>query len=224
MAFTNIDPTSPNGTDKKKFGDDQIRTLKQAVIDNLAEISNYPASTKPALKTAIWTTATRPASDELIDRITGYNTDLGCEEYYDLASTSWQPKKASALASTGQSNLLLTIYPIGSIYMSTNNTSPATLFGGTWEQIQDRFLLAAGSSYAAGTTGGEVNHTLTISEMPNHSHYYTHRLVGSGVGERGWDNEYGGQMYTGTTSAVGGGAAHNNMPPYLAVYMWKRTA
>ena len=80
--------------------------------------------------------------------------------------------------------MLDTIYPVGSIYMSVNNVSPSTLFGGTWEAIQDRFLLAAGSSYSGGTTGGSAthtpsgtlnggavgNHTLTVAEMPNHFH------------------------------------------------------
>ena len=59
------------------------------------------------------------------------------------------------------------VYPVGSIYMSVNSTSPATLFGGTWTQIQDTFLLAAGSTYAAGATGGEATHTLTENEMPS---------------------------------------------------------
>ena len=56
-------------------------------------------------------------------------------------------------------NLINLIYPIGSIYMSVNNVSPASFLGGTWEAIQDRFLLAAGSSYSAGSTGGEATHT-----------------------------------------------------------------
>lgn len=100
MAFPNIDPTTPSGSDKKKFGDDQIRTLKQAVIDILKEISNYPAGTKPALKTAVWTTATRPTGSELVDRVTGYNTTLGYEEYYDLTSTTWKNKSTLAATAT----------------------------------------------------------------------------------------------------------------------------
>jgi len=92
MAFSVIDATKPAGTDKKKFGDDQIREIKQQTIDNLTEITNYPASTKTALRTAIWTTALRPTGDELVDRVTGYNTTLGYEEYYDLASTTWKHK------------------------------------------------------------------------------------------------------------------------------------
>ena len=62
------------------------------------------------------------------------------------------------------------VYPVGSIYMSTTNTNPSIIFGGTWEQIKDRFLLSAGDTYEAGSMGGEANHTLTINEMPSHSH------------------------------------------------------
>ena len=54
--------------------------------------------------------------------------------------------------------------------MSVNSVSPATLFGGTWSRISDRFLLAAGSSYSAGSTGGEASHALTTAEMPGHTH------------------------------------------------------
>lgn len=67
-------------------------------------------------------------------------------------------------------NIFDLIYPIGAIYISTVNTSPATLFGGTWEQISDKFLLAAGTIYAAGTTSGAASHTLAVSELPAHSH------------------------------------------------------
>ena len=67
----------------------------------------------------------------------------------------------------------LAAYPVGSIYMSANATNPGTLFGGTWSQIQGRFLLAADGSHAAGSTGGEATHTLTQAEMPQaFSHFF----------------------------------------------------
>lgn len=117
------------------------------------------------------------------------------------------------------------IYPVGSIYMSVNNVSPQTFFGGTWERIKDRFLLAAGDTYAAGGTGGAATHTLTVSEIPSHYH-----VIGTESGTITKDTPYiagatggaGGRGVSATDNA-GGGAAHNNMPPYLTVYMWKRT-
>lgn len=66
-----------------------------------------------------------------------------------------------------------TIYPIGSIYLSVNNTNPGTMFGGIWEQIKDKFLLASGDNYTNGTTGGEASHILTVGEMPRHNHIFS---------------------------------------------------
>ena len=119
------------------------------------------------------------------------------------------------------------IYPVGSIYISANSTSPAELFGGTWKQIKDRFLLAAGDTYKAGSTGGESSHTLTVDEMPKHSHIVptaNANFVGQGVNNFG--EYHGGNKWDASisTQEAGGSQPHNNMPPYLAVHMWKRTA
>ena len=122
------------------------------------------------------------------------------------------------------------IYPVGAIYMSVNSTNPGNLFGGKWEQIKDRFLLAAGDTYAAGSTGGEAQHTLTVDEMPIHGHGLrdvlvnsadgVHVIVGSGSGIISYSPEEGFNK----TNVTGRSQPHNNMPPYLTVYMWKRTA
>ena len=69
--------------------------------------------------------------------------------------------------------LLNLVYPVGSIYWSSNNTNPGTLFGGTWTQIKDKFILAAGDYYSNGATGGTSSVTLTVSNMPSHSHSFT---------------------------------------------------
>ena len=119
-------------------------------------------------------------------------------------------------------------YPVGSIYLSVNNTNPGTIFGGTWEQIKDRFLLACGSTYSNGSTGGESSHKLTIDEIPSHNHGVGSRdpsahlsPSGSAIGA-----EYlGNYTYSSfSTSYTGGSKTHNNMPPYLAVYVWKRVS
>lgn len=126
-----------------------------------------------------------------------------------------------------------TIYPVGSIYVSVSSTSPASLFGGSWEQIKDRFLLAAGSTYGAGTTGGEAAHKLTVNEMPAHSHTYTKGGRALTIGVKNYAETTsgftsGGVLWSNIPKAsdyltdTGGGAAHSNMPPYLAAYMWKR--
>lgn len=121
------------------------------------------------------------------------------------------------------------LHPIGSIYMSLDPTDPALLFGGTWEQIQGRFLLAASDEYEAGSIGGEANHKLTVNELPSHSHNYTQFIYHNGI-PSGYTDAYltgmgrAFSIATSATTAVGGSVAHNNMPPYLAVYMWKRVA
>ena len=127
-----------------------------------------------------------------------------------------------------------TVYPVGSVYISVNSTSPASLFGGTWTQIKDTFLLSAGDTYSNGATGGEATHTLTTNEMPSHQHnasqsYKNIESGTSGEGASSW--LLGAGRYNANvsgsdikTSSVGSGQAHNNMPPYIKVAIWKRTA
>lgn len=134
---------------------------------------------------------------------------------------------ASDIVTAIKSSILSAAYPVGSIYMSVNSTSPATLFGGTWVQLKDRFLLGAGDTYSNGGTGGEATHTLTVDEIPAHTHPVTLRVKwinGTGNIQSANDNSFWRDTQTGSTDSAGGGQAHNNMPPYLVVYMWKRTA
>lgn len=117
------------------------------------------------------------------------------------------------------------IYPVGSIYMSVSSTSPASLFGGTWESIGGRFLLGADATYTAGSTGGEATHILTVDEMPNHVHSaVTRTLAGNYQGYFATTGNTNDTLGDAVTKSSGGDAAHNNMPPYLAVYIWQRTA
>lgn len=148
----------------------------------------------------------------------------------------------------------LDAYPVGSFYFSQNETNPATLFGGTWEQLeQGRVLLSQGTNYPAGSTGGEATHTLTVAEMPKHSHtrgtmnitgtfnpYGEANIACSGAfyemgvtNQKGNsandnDNDYIGfdasRSWTGATSEEGESQAFNVIQPYISVYIWKRTA
>ncbi len=128
--------------------------------------------------------------------------------------------------SGGSSHLnILDVYPVGAIYMSVVATSPATLFGGTWSALQNNFLVGAGGTYAVNATGGAATHTLTSSEMPAHTHGLTAlKFTGGGSNTILIQTTGSGAGVTQTTDSTGSGAAHNNLPPYLAVYMWKRTA
>ena len=187
------------------------------------------------------------------------------------------------------------IYPVGSIYMSVNNVSPATLFGGEWESLENRFLVGAGSGYSAGSKGGsdsadiththnmEHTHTMAHTHSMNHTHPFNlpdHQHISStgyDQNEFYWAQAYGSEVvdtqnayvvkpsyqqlgkarlaltsgvygavggntgassagFTGdaSTSTTSGSSAANTgesskgsistVPPYLAVYMWKRVA
>ena len=123
------------------------------------------------------------------------------------------------------------IYPIGSIYMTVSDTNPfETIKFGVWEKIENKFLLASSNIHMNGETGGEENHTLSINEMPKHSHKMKYDSVGwTAIKQSSGTNgivEYNKSSYDGqySTEEVGNGNAHNNMPPYLVVNMWKRVA
>ena len=151
-----------------------------------------------------------------------------------MFSSSWKKPLNSGINRTN--NGLAQLYPVGSIYLSVNDTNPSTFIGGTWERIKDRFLLAAGDKYVAGSTGGEEQHKLTTSEMPPHQHQLIKDTAPSATsdGKIKAEPAYyiaqadvirdGKYHYPSYTAFEGGNKPHNNMPPYLAVYMWVRTA
>ena len=123
--------------------------------------------------------------------------------------------------------------PIGSIIMGTGDNfatqaAVQAIYNGTWEQIKDVFLLAAGDSYIAGSTGGEATHTLTVNEMPKHSHNLpVDKQYGeAATTERDRINLTSGIVYNNgyASNETGASQPHNNMPPYLTVYMWRRIA
>lgn len=123
------------------------------------------------------------------------------------------------------------VYPVGSIYMSVNAADPSKLFSGTaWEKLEGRFLLGSSSTYANGATGGEATHTLTFSEMPTHRHSIYYPNAGGPYGDANISYPEGSgvnktwQAEMCKTEIAGDGVAHNNMPPYLVVNMWKRTS
>ena len=138
------------------------------------------------------------------------------------------------LGSISITQLLLMAHPIGSIYSSTVATSPADLFGGTWVRIKGAFIWGIEDGEQAGITGGEKTHTLTVDEMPENIGTFRTLSWNSDNAATGafsiteqladradtTGNSYGTAQY----KLSGGGQPHNNMPPYLAVYMWKRIA
>lgn len=123
-------------------------------------------------------------------------------------------------------SLLDWTYPVGSIYLSVDSTSPAAKFGGTWTPIENVFLYPVPTNTAAGVQGGESSHTLTVAELPSHSHSRRMAYGGSnGQNIPTYDKSTNAPYGYGTledTGVTGGNAAHNNMPPYMTMYAWHR--
>lgn len=139
------------------------------------------------------------------------------------------------------------MYPVGSIYISmneipgtktnTDNTFTVSWHGCTWRYINSNVFLLNGTYNSSnktitssGTTGGEATHTLTCEEMPSHVHGKFGWTAGK-VNDDG-DGVFGAVAYLGdwgsnqnqTTESAGGSQAHNNMPPYITCYMYRRVA
>ena len=224
-------------------------------LDGIATGAN-----KTIVDSALSSTSTNPVQNKVVNTalgkklslsggtMTGALTTKGIKltsgtDYGDTLPSN--PATNQLFFQTAGTNFVLdNVYPIGSIYMNVNSTNPGTLFGGTWEQIQGKFLLGMSSSYPAGSQGGEASHTLTTEEMPSHGHnpaneagysgFITNSKKAFSIGDMG-SQSGSGRYYpyasaafdisrntlTGTT---GGGKSHNNMPPYLTVYAWRRTA
>lgn len=129
------------------------------------------------------------------------------------------------------------VYPVGSLYMSTNSTNPSTLFGGTWQPYaQGRCLIGAGQgddgttsmSFTAGSIGGTYKEKLTVENLPSHDHAL--RLMVNTYAQGGGTTNGAGIPYPSGNGAPnyveanGGNVAHNNLQPYMPVYIWRRTA
>lgn len=183
-------------------------------------------------------------------KLGSYANKYGSAEVYDQSDKLIAKLDNTGVKTYGDSfkindkNIFDMIYPVGSIYISINNVNPSVLFGGTWEQIKDVFLLGAGSTYSAGSTGGEANHTLTQSEIPsypignlpeivpgNHGNLANGGIVATNLVETSPTNPglksngngiTSGTQYSNMIYSNGGVKPHNNIPPYLAVYIWKR--
>lgn len=138
----------------------------------------------------------------------------------------------------GGKSLIDRIYPVGSIYISTSSTfNPQNVWGGTWRKTADgRCLIGANSTYPLGSTGGEAEHILGNNEMPSHDHGLSDWAMswkmngnkgevnlGVSATSDAWTNNRG-YFKSQTTKPAGGSQPHNNMQPYLAVYIWERIA
>ena len=227
--------------------ENDIETAQQ--VDALAVVAGKNAEDVADLKTASHTHGNKA----VLDSVTQANVDL-VNALDDASAVSSQgitmrkPFNADGNAVTGLPNpvnasdavpyglletlrasIIDSIYPVNSIYISYSHTNPATLFGGTWERINNAFLWACDENGEIGKTGGEKNHTLTIDEMPDHDHWVAGNIQAASAPEfQGYfnvsHNTATAKAWYAHTSHSGGGQAHNNMPPYMQVSVWRRTA
>ena len=166
------------------------------------------------------TNSNNPATKQYVDDLTEVISLAVQDNTDNIAALSNQISNIS-------STIFDNIYPVGSIYMSVNSTNPSNLFGGTWTQLKDRFLLGAGSTYTNGSTGGSATQKLSAANLPSHTHP---QYVATDGGSTSANLDYNGWVSNGKavaqgipTGATGQGTKFDIMPPYLVVYMWQRT-
>ena len=181
-----------------------------------------------------------------VERKPGAGSSVPTEYYTALteagsvaAQYATSAKKDAEVAASYGRDFLLTIYPVGSIYMTLSSSYPGNIFGGTWERIEGRFLLGSSATHYAGQTGGSETHTLTVSELAQHSHLSRTYLNSTGSVDVPANNSLltvGSYKYStsgetekssslsGKTETTGSSTPFSIMPPYISVHIWQRTA
>lgn len=249
-------PLYEKDTHKLKVGDGstQVKSLPYIKVDTDSTLSS--TSTNPIQNNVVNAELAKKlplAGGTLTGALTTNGIKLTSETDYGDTLPSSPAANQLFFQTVGNNFVLDNVYPVGSIYMNVNSTNPGTLFGGTWEQIQGKFLLGMSSAYPAGSQGGQETVALTMSQMPKHDgHLASGVLSPDGVPQgsgnfkgflnmnvfteygdtgRGWSAFAGNEMHPASTNqggtnslSEGQSEAHTNMPPYLSVYIWKRTA
>ena len=232
-----LNTSNPGATDSVAQGDDHIRLLKSTIKNTFPNVTGAMTATHTELN--------------LLDGCTANTAELN---YVDIATLGTVEASKAVTADsnkdiTGIRNLTVTgtitnssiislsdVYPVGSIYINAAvSTNPGTLLGfGTWVAFgSGRTMVGLDAAQTEFNTleetGGAKTHTLTLSEIPSHRHEVGSK--DSTAGDGGAFNEEFVEQYGDTTngpavptSYQGGGSAHNNLQPYIVVYMWKRTA
>jgi hypothetical protein len=244
-----LNVSNPPATDPLSQVDDHLRLLKTAVKQSFPNITGAMTATHTVLNgvdsrvtaleaggaTAIKNNSGTPELGSGIT-VSEVKSLLSINEPA-ITSNGSTPSLSSGISAAEVRSLIgaaniLDVYPVGAIYTSVVSTSPASLFGGTWQSFAaGRVLVGINSSDGdfnqSQETGGAKTHTLTVAQMPSHAHGYT-GVQGTGNPDGAGDSTYVGNSVSYPRKSEldyeGGGAAHNNLQPYIVVYMWKRTA
>lgn len=185
---------------------DPDTSLEHLILTN----QNVPTTGLWYVETIFYSTKL-PTSDRRQTAMPYRRGGVTYSRYYTAGA--WSAWESDALAA----------WPVGSIYIAYNHTDPGTLFGGTWTRIQNAFLWATTSTGTIGQTGGEQTVALTVDQLPSHSHGSVYSQHAEGTKNAAWYTAAGSSLAYGAVP-TGEGAAHNNMPPYIQVSVWRRTA
>lgn len=234
MVLSNpFDTSTPTGSNNPQQGDDRIRELKDAIVERESQDHYWPVSGTTyndddtgfhkKVTLLVQTSITQKANAGIL-----YTKDVGGKaelHYKDEDGNEIQLTNAGAIAA---SSIIQTIYPVGSLYITTVSTNPNTVLGfGTWEAFgAGKVLVGLDSGDSdfdtSEETGGAKTHTLTEAELPV--------VTGMGPISTAGQSVLGGsagarwQIGNASSNSFGSGNAHNNVQPYIVVYMFKRTA
>ena len=234
-----LNVNNPVATDPLSQADEHIRLIKSTIKATWPNVTGAVTATQADLntKSAITSDGSTPS---LASGITGAEVKslIGVVEPA-ITSDGSTPSLASGITADEVRSLigataisLLDAYPVGSVYISVLAANPSTLFGGTWVSIgTGKTLVGIDSSDTdfdtLEETGGAKTHTLTVNEIPSHTHDLQYsdqtNVEVFGSSER-TISEIDGTNLTRATTSTGGGQAHSIVQPYLVVSMWKRTA
>jgi hypothetical protein len=235
-----LNTSNPGATDSVAQGDDHIRLLKSTIKNTFPNITGAMTATHTELNLLDGCTANTTELN-YVDVATLGTAEASKALTVDASKdvTGIRNITATGVLSVGSGTVggntiatLANIYPVGSIYMNaSDSTNPATLLGfGTWVAFgAGRVPVGIDSTQTefdtAEETGGAKTHTLTISEMPSHNHNQPAGILPP-PNANDLDITGGNARTLGdnvSTDNTGGGNAHNNLQPYIVVYMWKRT-
>ena len=242
--INSLNASNPAATDALAQADDHLRLIKATLKATFPNVTGAVTATHAQMNTSFGASVSAITSNgsvpALASGITGaeVKTLIGAADAA-ITTNGSTPALASGItaeevraligaSASATAATLLAVYPVGSIYTSVVATSPATYFGGTWAVFgAGRVLTGFDNSQTefdtVEETGGAMTHTLTIDQMPAHTHTFTSEDP-QGTGASGSANGVSEFDTAATTGSTGAGQAHPILQPYIVVHMWKRTA
>ena len=235
---------NPAATDALSQADDHLRLIKATLKATFPSVTGAIEATHTAINTKVAEPVSAITSDgtdpslatgitaaqlkTLIGVVESAITTDGSTPSLSSGITAAEVRTLIGAAEAATTATLSSVYPVGSIYTSVAGTNPSTFFGGQWNPYgQGKVMIGVDSTDTdfdtVGNTGGAKTHTLTTDEIPSHTHEFTAFQTTSGSNNRTGGGALSASA-SGTTVATGGGQAHNNLQPYVVVYMWQRVA